>query len=61
MAYNLPSGSSKVVKYCAGEIALVASGNGVEVNQDKCWSGIRAEKSSAVVLRKEGIRKPAQL
>ena len=32
----------------------MAGGNGVEVNQDKCWSGIKAEKSSAVVLRKGG-------
>lgn len=54
MAYNPPSGSSKVVKYCEWEMALVASGNGVEVNQDRCWSGVRAEKSSAVVLRKGG-------
>jgi hypothetical protein len=53
-AYNPPSGSSKTVKCCAWEIILVASWNGVEVNQDRYGSEIRAEKSSAIVLRKGG-------
>ena len=40
----------------------MASGNGVEANQDRCQSGIgRRSHLPLFYEREEGLRKPAQL